>query len=435
MKAINFIFISLFSLLFVCSCTKHDFDYIPSQAKEHQYAKAFEQTFGNIAPSQTWGFSQPKAYTRSAMPNSNEWGTNNGAGYLNFPTPAAITAEEREAVLAVFNQKGKETYESIIDVDSFFVQQVYCGPNGNKMNELATTVNYKRERKVICWWPYQDELVETQCEPYDDIINNFNNGKYSGNAEQGCMLMYNSSTKLDFSFKTSQSGGQRIYGHWRMEKINGNYYVGFDHEAWRQAPANANEEDKRDYIYNDWIIKIVPGLGYSEEDKIKETGRIICEDLGGIGDFDFNDVVFDATIYESGKTIITLQAAGGTLPLTVAGIEVHEAFGVNTKDMVNTGAGIVKDAYTFEASEKYNSLIEIPIIVMHNANATNMERYTIELKAEIGKAPQKICVPTSFKWPKEYKSIENAYPGFKNWVNTGDKWYNENPNYTLIYGY
>jgi len=434
MKTINFIFISLFSLLFVCSCTKHDFDtYIPSQAKEHQYAKAFEQTFGNIAPSQTWGFSQPKAYTRSAMPNSNEWGTNNGAGYLNFPTPAAITAEEREAVLAVFNQKGKETYESIIDVDSFFVQQVYCGPNGNKMNELATTVDYKRERKVICWWPYQDEVIETPCESYDDIINNFNNGKYSGNAEQGCMLMYNSSTKLDFSFKTSQSGGQRIYGHWRMEKINGNYYVGFDHEAWRQAPANANEEDKRDYIYNDWIIKIVPGLGYSEEDKIKESGRIICEDLGGIGDFDFNDVVFDATIYESGKTIITLQAAGGTLPLTVAGIEVHEAFGVSTKDMVNTGVGIVKDAYTFEASEKYNSLIEIPVIVMHNANATNMERYTIELKAEIGKAPQKICVPTSFEWPKEYKSIEDAYPGFKNWVNTGDKWYNENPNYALIY--
>ena len=288
MKTINIIFISLFSLLFVCSCTKHDVDYTPSQTKEHQYAKAFEQTFGNIAPNQAWGFSQPKAYTRSAMPNSNEWGTNNGAGYLNFPTPANITTEEREAVLAVFNQKGKETYESIIDVDSFFVQQVYCGPNGNKMNELATTVNYKRERKVICWWPYQDEVIETLCEPYDDIINNFNNGKYSGNAEQGCMLMYNSSTKLDFSFKTSQSGGQRIYGHWRMEKINGNYYVGFDHEAQRQAPANANEEDKRDYIYNDWIIKIVPGLGYSEEDKIKGPDKWAQRCLGHEYDYEYD---------------------------------------------------------------------------------------------------------------------------------------------------
>ena len=421
MKTINFIFISLFSLLFACSCTKHDFDtYTPSQAKEHQYAKAFEQkTWAEMAEVYAQGFCSVYGCVENFCGNDT--------------SAANITAEEKEAVLAVFNQKGKETYESIIDVDSFFVQQVYCGPNGNKMNELAATVDYKRERKVICWWPYEEEVVETSSEPYDDIINNFNNGKYSGNAEQGCMLMYNSSTKLDFSFKTSQSGGQRIYGHWRMEKINGNYYIGFDHEAWRQAPANANEEDKRDYIYNDWIIKIVPGLGYSEEDKIKETGRIICEDLGGIGDFDFNDVVFDATIYESGKTVITLQAAGGTLPLTVAGIEVHEAFGVSTKDMVNTGTGIVKDTYTFEALEKYNSLIEIPVIVMYNANATNMERYVIELKAEIGKAPQKICVPTSFKWPKEYKSIEDAYPGFKNWVNTGDKWYNENPNYALIY--
>ena len=428
--------LGLVALLSFTACNKHDFEVITTQEiKEAQYAAAFEQVFGTVSPTQTWGFNKSTT-TRSAQPNSNQWGTNDWDGrYKDYPKPADITSEERAKVLAVFNQKGKESYTDLVNWTNFFVQQVYCGPNGNKMNELAATVDYKRERKVICWWPYEDEVIETLCEPYDDIINNFNNGKYNGNAEQGCMLMYNSSTKLAFSFKTSQSGGQRIYGHWRMEKINGNYYIGFDHEAWRQAPANANEEDKRDYIYNDWIIKIVPGLGYSEEDKIKETGRIICEDLGGIGDFDFNDVVFDATIYESGKTIITLQAAGGTLPLTVAGIEVHEAFGVSTKDMVNTGTGIVKDTYTFEALEKYNSLIEIPVIVMYNANATNMERYVIELKAEIGKAPQKICVPTSFKWPKEYKSIEDAYPGFKNWVNTGDKWYNENPNYALIYGY
>jgi hypothetical protein len=434
MKTINFIFISLFSLLFVCSCTKHDFDtYIPSQAKEHQYAKAFEQTFGNIAPGQAWGFSQPKAYTRSAMPNSNEWGTNNGAGYLNFPTPAAITAEEREAVLAVFNQKGKETYESIIDVDSFFVQQVYCGPNGNKMNELATTVDYKRERKVICWWPYQDELIETQCKPYDDIINNFNNGKYSGNAEQGCMLMYNSSTKLDFSFKTSQSGGQRIYKHWRMEKINGNYYVGFDHEAWRQAPANANEEDKRDYIYNDWIIKIVPGKDYVEpEDKVKEQGRIICEDLGGIGDFDFNDVVFDATIYESGKTEITVQAAGGELPISVAGKDISSVMGY----MVNTiEDGPTHEPYTFVSDYTYNSLIDIPILVFHRDAAHHM--YVTELKAEMGSAPQKICVPTTFKWCKEHNehSIDKSYKGFATWVNEGQEWYNTDTPEELIHRY
>jgi len=407
------------SILAFASCSKNNFDTItPQEVKEQQYSAAFEQVIGTPSPTQTWGFGS-NALTRTAMPNSNEWGTANGVGYLDFPKPADITAEELEAVLAVFNEKGDTTYTSILDIDSFFVQQVYCGPNGHKMTELATTVNYTRERKVICWWPYEDEVVETTVDPYDDIINNFNNGKYSDNAEQGCMLMYNSATK-DFSFKTTQSGGERIYNHWRMEKINGNYYVGFDHEAWRQAPANANEEDFRDYIYNDWIVKIVPGKGYSEEeDKVKESGRIICEDLGGIGDFDFNDVVFDATIYESGRTVITILAAGGTLPISVAGEDISSVMG----HMVNTiKGGATHEPYTFTAANTYNSLVDIPIVVTNKDNANQLYQY--ELKANMGEAPQKIKVPTTFRWCQEYKehSIDKAYPGFTEWVTGGTFW-------------
>jgi hypothetical protein len=53
--------------------------------------------------------------TRASNVNGNEWGTANGAGYLNFPHPAAITADELEKVLAVFNQKGAESYEPLAD--------------------------------------------------------------------------------------------------------------------------------------------------------------------------------------------------------------------------------------------------------------------------------------------------------------------------------
>ena len=410
----------LMSMLALVGCNKHDFETLSIQeVKEVQYADAFYEHFNNkIAETQTWGFGN-RAFTRTAMPNSNEWGTANGVGYVNFPKPADITAEELEAVLAVFNEVGETSYESILDVDSFFVQQVYCGPNGHKMTELATTVDYTRNVNVICWWPYEDEIIEANVDPYDDIINNFNNGKYSDNAEQGCMLMYNSATK-DFSFKTTQSGGERIYNHWRMEKINGNYYVGFDHEAWRQAPANANEEDFRDYIYNDWIVKIVPSIGYSEEeDAVKENGRIICEDMGTVGDFDFNDVVFDATIYESGKTVITILAAGGTLPITVAGVDVASVMG----KMVNTIKGGATHApYTFVASDTYENLIDIPIVVSQTDAAGHVTSW--ELSAKMGEAPQKICVPTTFRWCQEYKehSIDKAYPGFTEWVNYGDFW-------------
>lgn len=400
--------------LITISCS-HDFTtYNEQETKKIKYNEVFEQTFGTVASNQTWGFSSEINNRRSAMPNSNEWGTNNGVGYINFPTPEQISDEEKAQVITTFSEKGKTSYESIIDVDSFFVQQIYCGPNGHKMNELATTVNYKRELITHSWWPLNQEVVETECEPFDDIINNFNKGEGSN------MLMYNSATK-DFSYKTSQSGGERIYGHWRMEKINGHYYVGFDHEAWRQAPANANEEDKRDYIYNDWIVRIVPSKEFKDIEKVKESGRIICEDMGTIGDFDFNDVVFDATIYESGKTIITLLAAGGTLDISVAGIDVSSVMG----KMVNTGVGNTCEPYTFTAKDSYNSLKDIPIIVSSKNSAGEITSYA--LSAEKGKAPQKICVPTTFKWCKEYKehSIDKAYPGFKNWVNNGNFWSGE----------
>jgi hypothetical protein len=423
------VLVFLIGMLLV-SCHDSVTSYSPQQIKEIQYEQAFEKAFGKISPSQTWGFSNPtsgaRAITRSAQPNSNQWGTNDWDGrYKDYPKPADITVEERAKVLAVFNQKGKESYTDLVNWTNFFVQQVYCGPNGEKMNQLACKDPAGHEVTEYLWSQERGNYTNVYTS-YDDEVNNFNGGKYSGNAEQGCMLMFNSSTS-EWSFKTSQSGGERIYGHWRMEYIPGyGYYVGLDHEAWRQAPANANEEDKRDFIYNDWIIKIVPGKGQTPPDKVKEEGMIICEDLGTIGDFDFNDVVFYAKVWESGKTDITLYAAGGTLDVSVAGVNVGEVMG----KMVNTGLATVHE-YSFVASDKYNSLIDIPIIVSNSDEAGNVTSY--ELSARMGKAPQKICVPLGFKWCLEYKPLYEAYPGFKNWVTGASDTWAGNYNSSLVY--
>jgi hypothetical protein len=408
--------LGLIALLSFTACNKNDFEPMTDQEiKEAKYAAAFEQVFGTISPTQTWGFSQT-ATTRSAQPNSNQWGTNDWDGrYLNYPKPADITPEERAKVLAVFNEKGKESYTDLVNWSNFFVQQVYCGTNGWKMNELACWDPQGYNCTIYPDWNnYQPTIVFSN----DDICNNFNGGKYNNNAEQGCMLMFNSSTS-QWSFKTSQSGGERIYDHWRMEKIDGSYYVGLDHEAWRQAPANANEEDKRDYVYNDWIIKIVPGNGVTPPiDRVKEEGMIICEDLGTIGDFDFNDVVFYAKVWESGKADIEILAAGGTLDIAVAGVKIGDVMG----KMVNTGLKSVP-TYSFTAANTYNSLIEIPIVVSKTDAAGNVTSY--ELSAQMGKAPQKICVPKGFRWCKEYKSLAEAYTGFKDWTSgKSDTWAN-----------
>ena len=163
------------------------------------------------------------------------------------------------------------------------------------------------------------------------------------------------------------------------------------------------------------MVRICPGI-------YTDAQRVIAEDLGTIGDFDFNDVVFDAH-FEWDHTVITIQAAGGTLPLKVAGVEVHEALQVGKTDMVNTTVGqkrVPVAIVSVEGNFDYN-INNIPVTVENNG-AVDV------LKAEAGKAPQKICVPTSYKWATERTNIKTAYPRFPLWVqdsNTNQDWYAE----------
>lgn len=169
-----------------------------------------------------------------------------------------------------------------------------------------------------------------------------------------------------------------------------------------------------------------PGIeGDTEE--IQYAVRIICEDLGASDDFDFNDVVFDALI-KDGKTYIKVLAAGGTLPLTVAGKEVHDIFGVSTTTMVNTQPNAHNatktDKQEFVIDQAYPSYKDIPVMVGVDANANPMTNEGMTtLKAEKGAAPQKIAVDTNFEWCDERQQIEDKYTNFGEYVQkSGTRW-------------
>jgi hypothetical protein len=209
--------------------------------------------------------------------------------------------------------------------------------------------------------------------------------------------------------------------------LHGKYFVGFDYDAdvahGYVSEIDTNEylkstaaEGGRDYYYSDWIICVTPGLKWAEY-----SGRIFCEDLGSIGDFDFNDVVFDAYIFESGKIEIDVVAAGGRLPISVAGVAIDLGqmmnTGVNSTDKVQhisvPAATAIENGWT--------TLKEIPIVVSQTDQAGNVVSYT--LAAEAGQVPQKICVPLGTSWADEYIRLEKAYPDFKNYVsNPETKW-------------
>ena len=185
-----------------------------------------------------------------------------------------------------------------------------------------------------------------------------------------------------------------------------------------------------------------------EQLQLIEQGRVFCEDLGRVtrADIDFNDVVFDAYIYRKTpvtRTIIKkdgvefsregvsgtptyyaeiiLLAAGGTIPLSVAGTEVHGAFGapstttiVNTiptedesygNNFINTNAAV--NLGTFDG---ISSISQIKIVVK-----LNEEVY--ELGENYGDAPHKICVKKiGTPWTKERQKFWDAYTDFGAYV-------------------
>lgn len=412
------------------SCSSNDMpEYNGGEIVKANYEAAFVKTFGTPAANQDWGFGSrtlPSSFgktTRTARPEGNRWAD------WGYTIPSAITTDELNDVLAVFNQKGKASYESLIDWNCYFVQQVYKGVaeytaedgiskcvGSDKMNHLFTVTTMTMES----WWP---EHTITTGEG-NDHINNFNKG--TNTDWNGIMLMENTNS---YKFGFDGTEDSKVIYNFRMEKINGNYYVGFDFEG---TGNNLNQQVKRDYIYNDWIVKIVPEKGNTpstEPDPKVYKARIICEDLSANtgSDFDFNDVVFDVEYREGiGKTFVTIQAAGGTLPLYVAGREVHQLFAdaypgmnITTGTMINTNAsngisGLAPVTFTIDGVINPS---DIEVAVSKNDNL-------VSLAAEIGQAASKIAVDPDFEWCNEREYITSRYPNFSNYVkDTKNNWY------------
>lgn len=151
--------------------------------------------------------------------------------------------------------------------------------------------------------------------------------------------------------------------------------------------------------------------------------RVIAEDLSAAeaGDFDFNDVIFDVIGYNSstGKTTLRLIACGGTLPLTVGGVDVHALYGdtepgANGKlKMWNTGH-YSHDPVDFEVDGDFSTpekLINLKIMVKKEGVSEPME-----LTATRGKAACKILVDSDFPYIAERQSIASVTVNFTTYV-------------------
>ena len=210
--------------------------------------------------------------SRAANVNGNLW-------YQEWERPTNITEDERTKVVEEFSKK-REGAKNTISVSwrNFWVQQVYKGQNSyidgygqgiglgsDHMNHLQVFNNLKTT--VISWWPYEESVSE--YEGMYEHINNFNSGNnttvYTDDVTHehfiGTTLMVTMGTDgRDEQFAYHNSTDSKYHYEYIILNIEGSYYIGFDFYAHGtdDYPANKNMDVERDWIFNDWIVKVTP---------------------------------------------------------------------------------------------------------------------------------------------------------------------------------
>lgn len=381
------------------SCSKDEvIQLTENEKKAVQYSESFVKTFGvTIDPDNDWGFGavSPAAsnsyITRGNYPNANLWDSK----YI-VPDDPEMNSYEITKVTDYFTKNSFTDAVTCVDFANFFVYQISSTENGSHMDNLKCG---KKGGTM-------------------EHVEHFNAGTGTNNDWHGRSMCIEGGSSEYWTYESSV-GTKHTFDHFYAvegsvidSRLAGYYYIGFDYESLGGSDSQAVAPDGK---YNDWIIRI----SEAEFNHTNWQGRIFCEDLGAIGDFDFNDVVFDYDLSDWGKTWIRVICAGGTLPLYICGTEVHALFGVDTNVMVNTGRGPEKPVKIFFVNQTFNSPANIPIQVgeaaQNNDGTTSENLRTIV--AEKGKAPQKVCVQWALPDPQTEKlKISEKYPKFTNYI-------------------
>lgn len=229
--------------------------------------------------------------------------------------------------------------------------------------------------------------------------------------------------------------------------LGGNTYLCFE-DAPVKGAMNGNRVDGYqgyDKDYNDICLLITPRP--IESSFSVDEVRVMCEDLGGTFDWDFNDIVYDIKITQrlyndkNATATITLQAVGGTLPINISYNgkdygEMHTLLGQKADednlfepvligqakilDIIDLGKKDVNAAKTLKEIAK-----KILITVKDPKDGSYHE---VKFPNEKGdRNPQCFMCQAGTQWSEELVNIKQTYPAFGQWVKNHDSasdWWN-----------
>lgn len=159
--------------------------------------------------------------------------------------PEYPTEEEKAGVMAYIktNPGGVDwpgyTFYYIQHVDGAHNKYSYQDWNGAWHNDIDGTASMEHL-----------QILENDGEWQH--VYNFNAGKCDNAATHNSVLM----TEGFQAAKTLNEYSSSTISHWRLFYWNGNYYLGFDFDSKK-----GDGEIPGDGIYDDWVMKIIPGKG------------------------------------------------------------------------------------------------------------------------------------------------------------------------------
>lgn len=435
--------------------TDYEIQYVSTWFRTHQHPKSISLHLTDFFI-QNISCDKDQLTYDGAIDDAYSYSDPTSLGGLAAPGPNGINVEKTSDVLNDDNTKKAGVVPNVERISQ------------NKSNEqLNYSMDYLHFGAV--GYPFETTLANGLGTGWTHV-NNYNNGNTNYDPEHAkergfreIKYIYSSGTE-DFACRCSWGTDKPWIHDWvlvRLEwvepasaSVDGQphkregYYLGFDFHG-----KTNDTEIKKDGFYSNWIIKISPAHFTPRSNFSK---RVMCEDLGGSFDFDYNDVVFDVAFDAStgeNEAIISLQAAGGTLPIQVgadipnapAGYqEAHSLLGHDISQPVNVDAGASHEVAIYRVpvtatSANDNFYASIPIKIKQDGNnwitqyvqlgATAKNDYQWEPNVPIkpgnpghynvekdAKTPLKFVTEVGVKWMKELRGLDYGYNHFYEWV-------------------
>lgn len=264
------------------------------------------------------------------------------------------------------------------------------------------------------------------------------------------------SSRGEISAVTFQFHGQKLLGFEDgVDKDMNDIMLLVDADVEVKNNDSAFEEQDKEYV----------DPNPEPEDPQAQSWIIACEDMGNIGDYDFNDAVFKVShVAGTNQLKVTPLAAGGTYSIIVKYKDrnISTYTGQVEKDfhqLINSNAsgnnGLwqqindkSKGSAGAEITITDDALINNPFSLANNDY--NNHGFSVYVEKNNGasititqpehknqQAPQMLILPEYWIWPYEGRSIHLGYSGFQAWTNNqseNEDWYTK-PNKTQSNGY